>query len=267
MDIVFRLKKDKKKANLMTGDLLKVPGQFLNGMSNISFRTIAFRLEGFKSQLLNQTMTRQFLSNPYRGTVVINDLDKLWTRLANAYVNYVGDIPSGYGKRLTFCTNDGYVFIDVSTYNPDFHNTKNLNYSMITVDKLFYHISPAARIETGQNTTVIDTQNILFNPENTNVESIVNGKEVKRFVNIRCGSAVSPNRNKNDLTSEETQPVNYTQLDLESTRSEYIQTFTKKYGFASRYSNTIFAPSYYVATKINGADGYEIFIRLSYYLM
>ena len=67
---------------------------------------------------------------------------------------------SGYGKRLTFCTNDGYVFIDVSTFQPKM-GTKHLNYSMITMNQSYY-------VKSSGDYQIINDDPI-FNPENTNI--------------------------------------------------------------------------------------------------
>jgi hypothetical protein len=236
--------------------LLKVPNTPIN-VGSLNFRILASRLEIFKSNISNESLTKLFLSDPYSTTLDVNTVDKLWTRIANAYVNDISDVPSGYGKRLTFCTNDGYVFIDVSTFQPD--GTKHLNYSMITMNQSYY-------VKSSGDYQIINDDPI-FNPENTNIDSMTNGTALEELCNIKCGSTTEPIVDKTNLNDEATNAVTYQKMDIESTRKEYLMTHYQKYGWASRYSNSLYSPSYYVATQMTGKYGYSIYIRFSIYLL
>ncbi len=236
--------------------LLKVPTTSLN-VGSLNFRKLAYRLENIKSSITNESLTKLFLSNPYTTELNINDVDKLWTRIANKYVNDVSDVPDGYGKRITFCTNDGYVFIDVSTYQEN--STKHLNFSMITMNQSYY-------VKSSGDYQIINDEPI-FNSENTNIDSMTDGTALIELCNIKCGSTSEPNKDKTNLNDEATSPIAYQKMDIESTRKEYLMTHYQKYGWASRYSNSLFTPSYYVATQINGKYGYSIYLRLSIYLL
>lgn len=237
--------------------LSQLPNTYI--IDSITFRTLALNLENFKSLILRQSLSSLFLLNPYNTTLNINNVDKLWTRLANIYVNDVSDVPSGYGKRLTFCTNDGYVFIDVSTFQPDDANTKHLNYSMITMNQSYY-------VKSSGDYQIINDDPI-FNPESTSIDSMTSGTALLELCNIKCGSSESPIVSKTDLSGQSTNAITYQKMDIESTRKEYLMTLTQKYGWASRYSNSLYTPSYYVATQITGRYGYSIYVRLSLYLL
>jgi hypothetical protein len=226
-------------------------------VDTIHFRELASRLENVKSSILKEQLTTTFLSNPYDTSFDVDSLDNLWARIANIYVNDTSDIPSGYGKRLTFCTNDGYVFIDVSTYQPS--GTKHLNYSMITMNQSYYVKS------SGDYQIINDTP--IFNPENTNIDSMTNGTALLELCNIKCGSNDAPIVDKTNLEPQSTTAVTYQKMDIESTRKEYIMTNYQKYGWASRYSNSLYTPCYYVATQLEGSLGYSIYIRLAIYLL
>lgn len=239
--------------------LLQVPNTYIINSSQLTFRTLALKLEKFKELLLSQPLTTLYLSNPYNLTLDIDKVDRLWTRLANSYVNNLWDVPSGYGKRLTFCTNDGYVFIDVSTFSPNETNTKHLNYSMITMNQSYYVKSE------GDYQIINDIP--IFNPENTNIESMSSGTELLELCNIKCGSTDSPIVSKTELTQQNSSATTYQKMDIESTRKEYLMTLTQKYGWSSRYSNSLYTPSFYVATQMNGQRGYSVYLRLSFYLL
>ncbi len=236
--------------------LLKVPITPIN-VGSLTFRILAYRLEKFKTTIANESLTKIFLSNPYTTELNINDVDKVWTRIANKYVNDLSDVPSGYGKRLTFCTNDGYVFIDVSTYQEN--STKHLNFSMITMNQSYY-------VKSSGDYQIINDEPI-FNSENTNIDSMTTGTALVELCNIKCGSTTEPNKDKTNLNDEATSPIAYQKMDIESTRKEYLMTHYQKYGWASRYSNSLFTPSYYVATQMSGNYGYSIYLRFSIYLL
>jgi hypothetical protein len=206
--------------------------------------------------LINETLTKTFLSNPYNDDFEVDQLDLLWTRIANKYVNDISDIPDNYGKRLTFCTNDGYVFIDVSTYK---QGTQHLNFSMITM-KQNYYLKSSGNYQIISNTPI-------FNSENTNIDTINNGTNLSELCNIKCGSDTAPIQSTDSLVGQETTATTYQKMDIESTRKEYLMTHFQKYGWASRYSNSLYTPSYYVATQLSGNYGYSIYIRLSIYLL
>lgn len=236
--------------------LSKVPNTPIN-VGSLNFRILASRLENFKTTISNETLTKLFLSNPYNTELNVDTVDKLWTRIANIFVNNLDDIPSGYGKRLTFCTNDGYVFIDVSTFQPD--GSKHLNYSMITMNQSYY-------VKSSGDYQIINDEPI-FNPENTNIDSMTNGTALEELCNIKCGSTSEPIVDKTNLNDEAANAVTYQKMDIESTRKEYLMTHYQKYGWASRYSNSLYTPSYYVATQMAGNYGYSIYIRFSIYLL
>jgi hypothetical protein len=245
--------------------LLTVPNIPINGLG-LSFRDIAQQLCLFKNNLKSYSLSQQFLSNPYNQSYeTINNLDRLWARLANQTVNDSSGIPAGYGKRILFCANDGNVFIDVSTF---YQNTKWMNYSMVALNKFTNYKFINNPTEPQYNINV-NSQSQTFNYEDTNWYNVTtdSSEQSKKFTTLKCGSTSPPPSDPNNLTPQGTTAVSFLEVDLHTTRKEIIQSITQPYGWSSRYSETVFSPNYYVATQLNGVDGYNIFVRLSYYVL
>ena len=246
--------------------LSKLPNKPITNLG-ISFRKIAYKLEKFKKKILSYPLTKEFLKNPYyQSEEFINNIDRLWARVANETVNDYLDIPPGFGKRILFCSNDGNVFIDVSTYIKD--SKKWLNFSILALNTLqnYKFINNPTVPQYNVN---INSNSQTFNYEQTNYDNVINNSndQSKIFTILKCGSKTPPSLDPNDLTPQKTTATTFQEVDLHTTRTEIIQSINTKYGYTSRYSGTTFTPNYYVATQLNGADEYTVFIRLSYFLL
>jgi hypothetical protein len=234
----------------------KIPCKRISDL-NKSFRDIAKELKNYKKMLKAHPITIEFLKHPYNQTrEQVELLDRVWIVLANIVVNDTSNIPSGYGKRILFCTNGGKVFIDITTYLSG--SSRWLNYSTVFGDTLWnirreYQLSASAIFST-----------VTFNPEEIDIEEI-NTNYTNDSNSFRVGSIEPPVLNINNLTPQQTKAVNFQLLDNHLTRKEIQDASSKKYGWSSRYSDTIFSPNFYVASTITGADGYLCFVRLSYF--
>jgi hypothetical protein len=236
----------------------KVPCEIIPDL-NKSFRDIAKELKIYKRMLKDHPITIEFLKHPYNQTrEQVELLDRVWIVLANIVVNNTSNIPSGYGKRILFCTNGGKVFIDTTTYLSG--SSKWLNYSTV-----FGDISWKIRTVDQLSASAIFST-ITFNPDETDIEEInTNTNYTKQSTSFRVGSIEPPVLNINNLTPQKTKAVNFQLLENHLTRKEIQDASSKKYGWTSRYSDTIFSPNFYVASTITGADGYLCFVRLSYF--
>lgn len=235
----------------------KIPCKKISDL-NKSFRDIAKELNKYKKILHAHPITKDFLKNPYnKSREQIERLDRVWTILANNVVNDTSNIPSGYGKRILFCTNGGIVFIDTTTYISG--NSKWLNYSIC-----FGEVLGKIRTTDDGLSSSSSIITLTFNPEEIEIEEI-NTNYTKQSNSIRSGSNEPPKLDINDLTPLRSKAVNFQLLDNHSTRKEIQNTYSKNYGYASRYSDTIYTQNYYVATTITGADGYLCVVRLSYF--
>jgi len=97
-----------------------VPDTPIQGLG-LSFRDIAIQLDGFIDQLLAFPQTIAFLANPYDlkgpSTARVEEIDRLWTRVANRFVNDHTSFPSSqWNRKITFVTNGGLVFINSQTF-------------------------------------------------------------------------------------------------------------------------------------------------------
>ena len=228
-------------------DLLNVPTHKLHKLG-LTYRDIATELCLFKQSLLTHPISSQYLSDPYNQTYdTVVSLDRLWARLANQVVNDTTKIPPGYGKRIMFCANDGNVFIDVSTFIP---NTKWMNFSIVALNKK----------------SIINDTDHTFNYEETDWSNAYITPSSK-FTILKCGSPIPHPADPDELAPQSTVATTFTELDPHTTRKEILQTINAPYGWASRYSETLFTPSFYVSTKLEGEDGYSIFIVFSYFLL
>jgi len=246
--------------------LLKVPNTPITKLG-LSFRDIAAQLDNFKKELLKQPITQQFLADPYnQSSETIINLDREWAITANKMVNDMTGVPQGYGKRMLFCANDGSVFVDVSTFVP---NTKWLNYSIVAITKFSNYKFIDNPTEPQFNINV-NSSSDSFNYEETNWSNVTINPAMQssNYTILRCGSTTPPVTDINDyLNPERPIAVTFAELDPHTSRQEIIEATTNTYGWCSRYSSTVFSPNYYVATELKGADGYNIFIRLSYFLL
>jgi hypothetical protein len=235
-----------------------VPNEKNTGI-NRSFRDIAKELTKFKKILLADPVTKEFLKSSYSKTrEQVEFLDRVWTAFANKLVNDTSNVPKGYGKRILFCTNGGKVFIDVSTYVKD--SPKWLNYSMIFADLQRDIQTVESQSHTVSSDILLPAESITFNPHELRFDNFNDATKIET-TSLRAGSIEAPR----NTTAERTKPVRFQVLENHSTRKEIIMTFINEYGWASRYSDTIFAPNWYVATQIRGKDGYSVFLRLSYF--
>lgn len=249
--------KCKKKIN----HLLSVPNEKNSGI-NKSFRDIARELKKFKKILMIHPVTKDFLKSPYSKTrEEIEYLDRVWTVLANKFINDTSNLPTGYGKRLLFCTNGGKVFIDNSTFVSG--NPKWLNYSII-FGNLLLNIEKEKRL-TNVASLLLSQENITFNPQESKLDNLNDSNLVTETICVRAGSIEPPTLNIANLNPEKTKPVTFQLLENHLTRQEIIGATSKEYAWSSRYSDTIFTPNWYVATQLLGKDGYVVYLRLSYF--
>jgi hypothetical protein len=241
--------------------LLCVPNEKNSGI-NKSFRDIARELKKFKKILMINPVTKDFLKSPYSKTrEEIEYLDRVWTVLANKLINDTSNLPTGYGKRLLFCTNGGKVFIDNSTFVSG--NPKWLNYSIIFGD-LLLNIEKEKRLPNVAS-LVLPQENITFNPQESKLDNLNDTNLVKQSICVRAGSIEPPTLNIANLNPEKTKPVTFQLVENHLTRKEIIGATSKVYDWSSRYSDTVFTPNWYVATQLLGKDGYVVYVRLSYF--
>lgn len=242
------------KCKKKTNPLHLVPNE-KNSVINRSFRDIAKELKKFKKILLADPVTKDFLKSPYSKTrEQVEFLDRVWTVFANKLVNDTSNLPNGCGKRILFCENGGKVFIDTSTYIEG--NPKWLNYS------IFYGpVKSNIKMNAESDKPTLPPENITFNPEELDLEKL-NNTPLEEMTIIRAGSTQPPFKNTNP---EKTKPVHFQILENHATRKEIIMALSNEYGYASRYSDTIFTPNWYVATQLFGKDGDSTYLRLSYF--
>jgi len=243
--------------------LLEVPNYPITGLG-LSYRNIAEQLNVFKNELLSYPLTQEYVANPTGMTnAKINQLNILWTVLANKLVNDLNGVPEGYVKGILICGNDGSTIIDVSTFMP----AKNLlNYSIVEMN-IFTNFKFVENPSEAQYNMNINEESDTFNPEQTNFSNVIfNGdSQCNRFFYLKCGSTTPPVTDPNNLTPEKTVAITFEEEPNHATRKEIIQAVTSTYGWAGRYCQTSLNSSFYVATKLQAADDFVVFIRLSYF--
>jgi len=243
-------------------ELQKVPNEKITGLG-LSFRDIAVQLCQLKKRILSYKRTQDFLKNPYGLDVTtIEELDIFWQTIANQWVNDRPNIPPGYGRICAFVANNGKIFIDVITFEPG----KDTNNSIVEINtKLNLSFVPDPTQPVYELNT--DSPPYPFNPQKIDITNLITNPDSQGF-QFRVISALSsspPNLDLNNLKPEAYKATKFLFNESASTRKEIIQAVTNKYGWASRYGELSFSPTYFVATSIQGNDGYYIWLRIGYY--
>lgn len=178
-----------------------VPDTPIRGLG-LSFREIAVELDRFVDELMSFPQTVEFLANPYNlnGSNVtrVEVIDRLWTRVANRFVNDHGAFPSPqWHRRITFVTNSGRIFINSQT----FRLGASTNYSCLFTSGIVNPISDGL-LENPSNNLAIPPASSFYNPENTDYSQMYtsNGSQLAEFENILMGSTTPPNTDPHDLT-------------------------------------------------------------------
>lgn len=160
----------------------------------------------------------------------------------------------------------GSVFINVQTFDPA---DGNLNYAVVSLPvSINYSLLPIPLPTTPPITAPsIPSGPYPYNPENVVIAPVVTTTASMDTTTtaLLCGSTAPPSTDPSDLTPEAFTATRFESLELHTTRREIIQAMSNPFGYAARYSTTNFRVNYYVATALNGADGYQVYIRLSYF--
>lgn len=243
-------------------DLLKVPNEKISGLG-LSFREIAVQLCLLKKRILSYPRTQDFLLNPYGKTKAeIEELDIFWQTIGNQFVNDKSNIPAGYGRNCSFIANNGKLFIDVFTFEPG----KDTNNSIVEIS-LNQNIAVVPQPTQPVYITNTDSPPFPYNPQEIDISNLINNPstQVNQYRILSALSKTPPNLDLNNLKPEKYTATKFFFNESASSRKEIIQAVSQKYGWASRYGELTFSPSYFVATTIDGNDGYQIWLRISYY--
>lgn len=245
--------------------LLEVPNYPITGLG-ISYRNIAEELKAFKNEMLTYPLTQEYIANPTGlSKEKVDTLDILWTVLANKLVNDVSGVPQGYAKSLLICRNDGCTIINVSTFMP---NKNLLNYSIVEMNK-YSNLKFVENPSEAQYNANIDSKSVTFSAEKTIFSNVIfnPNMQCKKFFIMKCGSMSPPVTDPNNLIPEKTVAVTFEEEPNQVATKEIIQAVNSTYGWAGRYSETSFTPNFYVATKLEAADDFVVFLRLSYFVI
>ena len=265
-----------------------LPNEIINPSLNMSFRDIGLKLDN----LIQETLTILYPTPLYQE--IINNttedrslLDTLISVLRRLFSNYVNDpsnitdrngnyIGNKYGLRILFCSNDGFVVIDVQTFckNVEFKPYIGTNNNYVV-----YYINPVpVEITTLSNTIIANPSNIDLSKTN---------KFPTQLNVLKCYSPELPkSNNQTDLIYDvfgpppnyvvipETPPQtsifsNLQIIDNHGTRLEIQQSRASDYGYASRRSDTTTSFNWYVAKNLGSEfllnPGTSFTIRLSYF--
>lgn len=265
-----------------------LPDEIINPSLNMSFKDIGLKLDS----LLQETLTilyptslyQEIINNTTQDPVVLNTLLSVLRRLFSNYVNdpsnitdrngnYIGD---KYGLRILYCSNDGFVNVDVQTFCKNValkpYVGKNNNY-------LVYYFNPVPVQLTNLSNTVV------LNPSNIDLDKT---DKIPNQLNVlKCKSSELPkSQDQTDLIYNifgpapeyvvipETPPQTSIFDDLQiidnhGTRFEIQESRASKYGYAARRSDTTATFNWYVAKNL-GSDflnnpGTSFSFRLSYF--
>ena len=206
-----------------------------------------------KDLIKNQQKLRRDLSN------WVNDPKNL----ANSQGKYIGD---KFGARITICLADGTVIQDVQTFCRD---VKNKNNRILGQNNsyIFLKSEPVSIDVTDKKRFLYST----FNVDGLNNSSV----KYENVYAYKVNSSTVPSSNQNssvmqyspDETSNEiTNIVSGELLDLHTTRKEYIQATTRRYGYNSRATESIVTTDHHVCKYVENIQGLnDIYCRLTYF--
>jgi transforming growth factor-beta-induced protein len=205
-----------------------------------------------KDLIKNQQKIRRELSNWVNDPV----------NLVNSQGEYIGD---KFGARITICLADGTVIQDVQTFCRDVKNKnnrilgKNNNYVFLKSEPVL--IDPS------------DKKRFLYST--FNVDGLDNSVKYENVYAYKVKSSSLPSSNpnsnsiqysSNDTSDEIDNIVSGELLDLHTTRKEYIQATTRRYGYNSRATESIVTTDHHVCKYVENIQGAnDIYCRLTYF--
>jgi len=233
---------------------------------DFSFRTIARELKLFINEVTSHPEIKKYLKDPYnQNRQSMKQYYLIYTILANKYVNNRINVSSKIGKRITFVNSAGRVAVDATTFIPN--DTRWLNYNMtLGTYSHAYDYKNSGEIDFTDSGTTVQSDKVTFNP-NQDVLTHLLTKPVTEAYCMRVGSTDPPITDIKNITSQNSIGVSFQHVENHNTRKEIQNAFSenKKYNCSSRFSDTVYTPNFYVATKLSGIDGQEIAVRLSYF--
>lgn len=239
-----------------------------------SFETIYQELLVLTQKIVKKPIMKKLFENPYQLSAdEVNQVDRVVAYYASLFCNDTDKLPSGVYKRFLATTNDGLVWVDVSTYVPALgllnFTTLRLNLSSNVYQLTQPQSSPLF------SDFFKEPRSVVSNP---NLVSLTNIQEKLEFapaqtVVYKIGLTQKPYSPQDRIDTNDPPPfggegVSYKIENNHQTRIEIQQAFLSGCGYSSRYSETNFKFNYYVALRISSEKylGYSIVFRLSYFI-
>lgn len=237
-----------------------------------SFNDMYEELLLLTQKIIHVPIMKKLFENPYAlSSEEVNQIDRVVAYYGNLFCNDTHS-PRVY-KRFLATTNDGLVWVDVSTFVPQL-GLLNFTTFRLNISSNVYELDKP-QSDPIFSEFLINPQSIISNPNNISITNIQQKLEFSpsQTVVLKIGLTSKPytkndNIDLNNPPPYEGEGISYKIVSNHLTRVEIQQAFLEGCGFSSRYSETNFKFNYYVALRIRSAQyiGYSVVFRLSYFI-
>lgn len=239
-----------------------------------SFHEMYQDLYALTQQILQVPIMKKLFDEPYALTrEEVNQVDRVVEYYGNIFSNDRKQLPDNVYKRFLATTNDGLVWVDVSTFVPPIL----LNYTTyrLSISSNVYELT-APQTEPLFSEFFENPKSVISNP---NRISITNVQEQLQYapsqtVVLKVGLDQAPYTPQDGVDSQNPPPYrgegkSFRIVQNHQTRVEIQQAFLQGCGYSSRYSETNFSYNYYVALRIRSERfiGYSVVFRFSYFFI
>jgi uncharacterized surface protein with fasciclin (FAS1) repeats len=231
----------------------------------LSYRDIGIRCNNIikKYSLNNIKNDKDLIKNQQKLRRDLSNWANDPKNLANSQGRYIGD---KFGARITICLADGTVIQDVQTFCRD---VKNKNNRILGQNNSYIFLkSEPVSIDVTDNKRFLYS---TFNVDGLNNSSVKYENVYAYKVNSSTVPSSNPNSSVMQYSSDETSNeitniVSGELLDLHTTRKEYIQATTRRYGYNSRATESIVTTDHHVCKYVENIQGVnDIYCRLTYF--
>jgi hypothetical protein len=240
-----------------------------------SFHDMYQDLLTLTQQILCVPVMKKIFEEPYALTrEEVNQVDRVVGYYGNIFCNDRRNIPDTVYKRFLATTNDGLVWVDVSTFVPPllFNYT---TYRLLISSNVYELTSP--QTEPLFNDFFEQPSSVISNPNEISISNIQEKLQYgpSQTVVLKIGLDQEPYTAQDIHIDPHNPPpyrgegVSYTIIQNHQTRIEIQQAFLEGCGYSSRYSDTNFSYNYHVALRIRSERfvGYSVVFRFSYFLI
>lgn len=270
-----------------TGTVDAVPYLTANDVPNkpiqnvpFTYRDIANEIVQFEQAVQSNAALQQYLVDPMTSNpAIILNANRVLVNLARNFCNDPANPPpAGFLKRITVLANDGQALVDVFTYVPSVPEM-NLDRNVIYMNSWYNMLKTPTPPVYPINSINSDVPSSI---PYMNSDMLLNANFVDptSMTTTSKGVQIQEQPILVESTRTYTYPANvvnppptfgtgetYTIFPNVGNTKEVVQATIQRWGWASRKSGRYNLPSYFVASFIEGVDGYGLVVRMAYVKM